>query len=372
MRGTASADSGASGPSALTVTEAARPDRLPADAQALLAPPCPPAGGPSSGVLFSSRMWWDLVLDHAMPPDDRAAFVSVRSGDRVLLLVPMLRRTAMPRLCSLTTPYTCLYAPLFAAGLDAPARLAAWRAFARFCRPAGVIRLDAMAACWPELPALEQAAAQVRLRPLRFDHFGNWHEDVAGLGWAGYLARRPGALRETIRRRLRKAEAVPDAAFELLSSPEEMPRATDAFEAVYAKSWKNPEPFPRFNTALMRAAAARGILRFGLWRIGEQPVAVQIWVVTQGQATVLKLAHDEAFKPYSPGTVLTALMLRHLLDREQVVEIDFGRGDDDYKRNWAASRRQRIGLLLVDPLHPAGLMAYARHAAGQFRARLRR
>ncbi len=82
---------------------------------------------------------------------------------------------------------------------------------------------------------------------------------------------------------------------------------------------------------------------------------------------VLKLAHDEAFKPASPGTVLTAAMLRRLLDDERVSEIDFGRGDDPYKRQWASQRRQRIGLLLVNPLRARGLATLGRQALGHGR-----
>ena len=74
------------------------------------------------------------------------------------------------------------------------------------------------------------------------------------------------------------------------------------------------------------------MLRLGVWSIGEEPVAVQFWVVKDGHATVLKLAHDEAFKAHSPGTVLTALMLRHFLNKEHVTRIDFGRGDDATSR----------------------------------------
>ena len=59
------------------------------------------------------------------------------------------------------------------------------------------------------------AARQARLSVARFDHFGNWYEDVAGLDWPGYLARRPGALRETIRRRTRRAERLTNARFRL-------------------------------------------------------------------------------------------------------------------------------------------------------------
>ena len=71
-------------------------------------------------------------------------------------------------------------------------------------------------------------------------------------------------------------------------------------------------------------------------------------------------------------TVLTALMLRHLLDREHVEQIDFGRGDDDYKQGWAVQRRQRIGLLLVNPWRVSGAIALLQHLAGRARIALKR
>jgi CelD/BcsL family acetyltransferase involved in cellulose biosynthesis len=214
---------------------------------------------------------------------------------------------------------------------------------------------------------LVAGARQAGLHALRFDHFGNWYEDVAGLDWPAYLQGRTGALRETIRRRLRRAEKLTHARFDLFTRPEQMDQAAELFESVYRRSWKDAEPFPAFNVALMRAMAERGLLRFGAWSIGADPVAVQIWAVKDHRSIVLKLAHDEAFKVHSPGTVLTALMLRHLLDQEHVAQIDFGRGDDAYKQGWATARRQRIGLLLANPWRSAGMAAIARHRFGRIR-----
>jgi CelD/BcsL family acetyltransferase involved in cellulose biosynthesis len=345
-------------------------DDLAVDALALLdRAPILPSGGLFNGGLFSGRAWWDVVLAHAMPVDAEACFVTLRSVGAVIALVPMLRQHG--RLASLTTPYSCEYAPLFTAGADGATRVAAMAAFARFCRGCGVTRLDAVPAEWDGLPDLLTGVRQAGLRALRFDHFGNWHEDVSGLGWPAYLHARPGALRETIRRRLRRAEAVPGARFALLTQPADMDQAAEAFESVYRRSWKEPEPYPAFNVALMRATARSGALRFGLWSIGHEPVAVQLWVVMDRRAIVLKLAHDEAYKTHSPGTVLTALMLRHLLDREDVAEIDFGRGNDSYKQGWASRRRQRIGILLVNPWRPAGAYALVRHAGGAARSAIR-
>jgi CelD/BcsL family acetyltransferase involved in cellulose biosynthesis len=305
-----------------------------------------------------------------MPAGARAAFMVVRSANRTVALLPMLR--IGHRLQSLTTPYSCEYRPLFAAGLNQEIRVAAMAAFARACRSAGVVRLDALPADCEGLADLEAGARSVGLYTIRFDHFGNWHEDVEGLDWNAYLRRRPGALRETIRRRSRRAAALPDARFDLFTQPAEMDRATAAFQAVYRRSWKDPEPFPHFNTALIQAMAELGLVRLGVWSVGAEPVAVQLWVVKDRCAIVLKLAHDEAYKQHSPGTVLTAFMLQHLLDSDNVGRIDFGRGDDGYKQGWAVRRRQCIGLLLVNPLRLPGTGALLRHAIGRIRTLLRR
>ncbi len=314
------------------------------------------------GGLFASPAWWRVTEKHALPAGTRAGYVTVLKGSAIAAVVPVLRTGR--RLDAFTTPYTCVYTPaLTARGAEA---------FGDLCRRGGVCRVDAVPAEWDGRLALLAGTHVAGLIPLAFDHFGNWSEDVTGRGWNAYLAARPGALRETIRRRLRNADRLPDARFEILAHPAEMDRAAAVFEDVYARSWKEPEPFPTFNVALMRAMADEGALRLGVWSIGDTAVAVQFWVVWGGEATVLKLAHDEVFKAHSPGTVLTALMLRHLMDRERIARIDFGRGDDGYKQGWARERRQRIGFLLVNPRHPAGAVALLRHALGRLLGRLRR
>ncbi len=86
-------------------------------------------------------------------------------------------------------------------------------------------------------------------------------------------------------------------------------------------------------------------------------IAAQFWILANGSAGLLKLAHDEAFKLLSPGTVLTALMIREFIESERVCELDFGCGDDAYKRLWASKRRQRIGILVINPRRLQGMAA---------------
>ncbi len=175
-----------------------------------------------------------------------------------------------------------------------------------------------------------------------------------------------------MRRKLARFAREQDCRFEVIAGPDQIEPGIAAYEQVYAKSWKEPEPYPRFNAALMRALAPGGALRLGLLWHGATPIAAQFWAVAYGRAIVFKLAHDEAHKPLSPGTVLTAMMLRRLLDEEHVSEIDFGRGDDPYKQLWTSERRPRIGLLAIDPRRPAGLAALAADALGRARRRWRR
>jgi hypothetical protein len=332
---------------------------LPAGCEVLFA-----AGAAES--LFGSRAWYRNVVQHGLAPGTTACFALWSEGGRPRAIFPMQRDAdGAPR--SLSTPYTCLYFPLLAPDIERPAILRAGVALGRFCRAAASVRLDAIAPDWPGLDPLLEGVRRAGLVVQQFDHFGNWHEPVAGRSWKAYLDARPGALRETVRRKLGKAERDSNTRIEILDGTDGLEDGIAAFESVYRRSWKEPEPFPDFNAGLMRQTAPLGLLRLGILRIGGEPVAVQLWIVDNGRATVLKLAHDEAFKPASPGTVLTAAMLRRLLDDERVAEIDFGRGDDPYKRQWATQRRQRIGLLLVNPLRARGLATLGRQAAGRGR-----
>ena len=185
------------------------------------------------------------MLAHAIPPRASPLLLLVRQDGAARALFPMLMDGGFG---ALTTPYTCRYEPLIAP--DTIDRAAIFTAFARFCRSFAIARLDALD------PATEaefaSGATRAGLAIARFDHFGNWHEDVAGLDWQAWLAGRPGALRETIRRRTRRAERLAGARFVLYRDQNDIASGIAAFEAVYARSWKDPEPFPAFNPAQIR------------------------------------------------------------------------------------------------------------------------
>lgn len=314
---------------------------------------------------LGGRAWYDTTLTAGMPPD-AGAVLALGAGGAVLMPLMRVRGT----LRSLTTPYSLGWRPLPAGDGDAEAMRAAGEELGRALRGGPPAVLDCLSAEEPGLAPFAEGLRAAGLVPLGFDHFGNWHEPVTPEdGWDGYLSDRASALQSTIRRKTPRC--LRRARFEWIDAPgARLEAGIAAYESVRARSWKPHEPSPAFDGALMRALAAEGALRLGVLRPrdGEAAMAAQYWVVSGGRAVVLKLAHDEAQRDLSPGTVLTALMMAGILDGDDAVhEVDFGRGDDPYKRLWAGRRRQRVGLVIADPRHPAGLVAIGRQAAGRAR-----
>ncbi|MBU8536741.1 GNAT family N-acetyltransferase [Falsiroseomonas tokyonensis] len=313
-----------------------------------------------AGDIFATRLWYDTTLAHALPAG-AVPLLGLCEAESALLPLLRGRRGA---LLSLTTPYSLTWRPLPSLVSGPCAMHAAGASFGAALRFRAPVRLEALAEDTPGLEDWLAGIGSAGLAVQRYRHFGNWHEAlVPGAGWSGYLAARPPALRSTVRRKMERAGR--DFRFEMQTAPgPALDRAIAGYLEVHAGSWKPAEPAPGFDPALMRAAAALGVLRLGLLRdAAGQAVAAQYWLVSAGRAWLLKLAHLQASRAASPGTALTAMMIRHLIEEEAVQHLDFGRGDDAYKGLWVAARRQRIGLVLAHAGHPLGLLALLRRRA---------
>ena len=167
---------------------------------------------------------------------------------------------------------------------------------------------------------------------------------VRGRNWALTLAGRPGPLRTTLARKAGKVRCTVHTAFTV--------DLWATYEAIYAASWKPAEGHPAFLRAFAVAEAEAGRLRLGLAHAGADPVAAQFWTVEAGTAFIHKLAHCESAHTLSPGTSLTAAMLEHVIDHDHVALVDFGTGDDPYKRDWMEATRPRWRLDMVHPASP--------------------
>ncbi|MDE2561639.1 MAG: GNAT family N-acetyltransferase [Sphingomonadales bacterium] len=166
----------------------------------------------------------------------------------------------------------------------------------------------------------------------------NHYLELGGRNFDEYWASRPGRLRETVRRKGKKGMV----GLKITTSFDADDWA--AYEHVYGLSWKPEEGSPAFLRRFAMAEAAAGRLRMGVAEIEGVPVAAQLWSVENDVAYIHKLAHDEGARQHSPGTLLSHALFRHVIDVDKVREIDFGTGNDPYKRDWMESVRQRWRL----------------------------
>ena len=165
-----------------------------------------------------------------------------------------------------------------------------------------------------------------------------------GRNYAAYLADRKGQLRTTLKRKAKKVAVTIATEFD--------PAHWGAYEAIYAQSWKPQEGDPGLLRAFAQSESAAGRYRFALAHHEGEPVAAQFWTVDGGTAYIHKLAYREDAKPLSPGTTLSAALSEYVIDIDGVQMIDFGTGDDPYKRDWMEETRIRWQLTCVRPRDP--------------------
>ncbi|HZX32965.1 MAG TPA: GNAT family N-acetyltransferase, partial [Rhodocyclaceae bacterium] len=278
------------------------------------------------------------------------------------------RAQAPYRCLSVTNWYASLYSPLVSSAMDRGVALDGLvdRVVARHagCAAVQLVPLDGAA---PETASLERAFTRHGWYVKRYFGFGNWHLPCQGLSFADYMAGRDSQLRHTWTRKAKKFQGSgAEGRLEIVTDSARVEAAMDAYEQVYARSWKEPEAYPGFVRGWARICARNGWLRLGLAWVGEVPVAAQFWFTLHGRAYIFKLAYDEGYSRYSAGTVLTAHLFRHALDEDRVAEIDYLSGDDPYKRGWMDLRRERIGLLACNPCTLRGLLLAAGDLAGEF------
>ncbi|MFZ2294428.1 MAG: GNAT family N-acetyltransferase, partial [Polaromonas sp.] len=171
-------------------------------------------------------------------------------------------------------------------------------------------------------------------------------------------------LRNTIKRRTKKF-AADGGTLELVVDGVGLERGLDAFERVYRVKWKKGEPYSKFIPGLVRTCAERGWLRLATAWFNGEPIAAQLWIVANGKANIYKVAYNEAFKLYAPGTLVTAMLMEHVIEQDKVTEVDFLIGDDAYKKKWMSHRRERWGIIAYDPKTLQGLLGLGQEILGR-------
>jgi len=335
----------------------------------------------ASAYASGEAQWYDLSLGWfqnfertALDPGDQVRIYGLEPSDpsagplAVLAMrqqAPSAGFLAPKTLSSLSNFYSITFGPVGPGSEDAANLQSLIDATVHDKEEWDAIELRPMDRDAPSFEHLGAALRKAGMLPQSFFCFGNWYLPSQGLNFNEYFKTLSPAMQNTIRRRSKKLEKTGRSRIEIVCGPADLEAAITAYESVYLTSWKRPEPYPQFMPQLIRTCAEKGWLRLGLIHLDDQPIAAQVWIVNHGRATIYKLGHDQRADEYSAGSILTSKLLEHVLDVDNVHEIDFGSGDDAYKKTWLPLRRERWGILAMNPRTPAGCKLIAQHVGGR-------
>lgn len=309
--------------------------------------------------------WFNLLQKnvYADDPGVRYYFVAENNLPSTILPLRLTKNGRFRAVESLGNYYTSLYSPLLTKDSDLHAISHMLAHATRDHGGAHAMRFSPMDPKSPGYNALLSGLRAIGWIPFEFFCFGNWFLNVQD-NWDGYLKKRSASLRSTIKRMSRRF-ITEGGTFEIVTGPDGIEQAIAAFQDVYSASWKQTEPYPDFVPSLIHRLSAIGMLRLGIARVKEKAIAAQLWTVGQNKACIYKVAYDEAFAAYSPGTILTSHILQHVIEHDDVKEVDFLIGDDKYKQIWMSDRRERWGIVAYNSKTIFGLALLIREVLGR-------
>ena len=289
--------------------------------------------------------WFETLARTTLARDEHAVLVVASDGGKPKGVLPLVRTRKGLR--ALTAPYTTRYAPPLP-----DARIARELGLRAREYVSGALRLDGLDPDDAGSAAFLQGLSNSGLVTARYRGYANWYEPVTD--FESWWAQRPSRLKTTVRRKL-SAAMKQGAKFQCVGDG--FDEAVAAYQEIHGESWKDAEPYPEFIPAMVRTLGPEGLVRIGIMTLAGKAVAAQIWLVCGRRATIFKLAHREDAAEHSPGTLLTHHMAETLIGQHHLEEIDFGRGNDAYKRDWLGRSRARVGVIAGDWRTRAGLAA---------------
>jgi hypothetical protein len=319
--------------------------QLPESADALF-------GDGSRTSIFFSRPWFENLTTTVLPDDQSLLLACVVEAETVLAILPLMTPD-QKRLYGLTHLYSSLYSLLLteqnqqqitqclAQGLDN--------------MPIESLRLDPVAEDDRNVHMLQQVMESMGYQCHHHFRFYNWIHRVPGQSFEDYMASRPSRVRNTIARKRRKLEREHGYKIRLYTD-QSLQQALADYNRVYRASWKAYEQFDDFIEGLAYSFSAAGWLRLAILYIEDKPAAAQFWFVANGKAGIFKLVYDEAWKRYSPGSILISYLMEHVIEIDKVEEIDFLTGNDAYKQDWMSERRKRWAVSFFKPGRPRGMI----------------
>lgn len=313
-------------------------DELPKDAVELLR-------GYGRDYPFYTPEWFAILSSTVAEHDGRVVFFCLSDGDNTVAVLPMWIHSdschglAVNKLTSLSNYYSPRFTIFHSLAPGVERAL-----FSRFLD----YFKDSLAG-WDllELFPLHFSLAKVLVstRGPNFSYYisENFTQPMPE-SFEAYFGTLPSRLRNTINRKKRRLDRSGGWNVKVLSGGDGLDEALEHYQNVYVKSWKADEPYPTFIKSLVQLAARKNWLRLGTLRYNGTVVAAQIWLVCESTAYIYKLAYDPEYSEFSPGTILTVEMFRHVIDQDGIRVVDFLQGNDAFKQDWMSESASLYGV----------------------------
>jgi len=287
------------------------------------------------------RPGWIIAWSRAFARARLSALTVRREGELVGLL-PYLKRGGV-----LSAPANW-HTPVF--GFLAADR-AAGAALARALLSTARVRADLsfLDRADPNLATCQRAAREARrpviVRPVLHSPFAA----LLDTSWESYRASLDRKARRDVERRRRRLDEQGSVKVEFTDGRGELAGALEEGFRLEGSGWKRERGTAitsqpgteRFYTEIAHWARDRGWLLLAFLRLDGKPIAFDLCLDHGGTIYVLKGGFDAAFRRFSPGMILTYESLRRALEEARLSYELLG-DDDQYKRVWASSTRERV------------------------------
>jgi hypothetical protein len=292
--------------------------------------------------IFFSRWWFENVAA-ALDDGEVMMLACVLDENRALAILPLVK-SGGNHYRSLQHRYTTHYSLLL--GGDDPQGILTCLVEGLQQLPVDSLLLEPVADDDCSVVGLRGGMQAAGYRCESMFRLYNWIYRLQGQSYEQYMATRPARLRNTISRKQRKLDR--EHGYEIrLFTGDAVPQAMSDYYAVYTASWKANEQYVDFLDRMVAGFSRAGWSRLGVLYVNGRPAAAQLWYVVQGKASIFRLAYDEAWKQYSPGSILTSFLMEYVIETDKVEQIDFLTGNEAYKQDWMSERRERFALSCV-------------------------
>jgi hypothetical protein len=183
-----------------------------------------------------------------------------------------------------------------------------------------------------------------------------------------YLAKFSGRTRRTLKYKAKrlKGAMTHGMRFQRITRKEEVQSFLDQAELISARSWQGRCLGQSVNGESTRrkleAFAERGWLRCYLLLDGDAPVAFVIGKLDEGTYYYELPGYDPAWAAYHPGSALLLMILEDLCADGVPRTLDFGYGENEYKRLYGTRSYDEVTVRLVRK-SAAMVVPYITHAA---------